>query len=1181
MLELLSKIVNFISGGVFGHVLVQINNLKKEDLQNHVDEESQSEINDKNENIYSSFEGVVTSYFNNRGLINNEIYFTQNVVLGNEQPKVGDNVSVEATRLHSDGGWIAKRVQILNLWGSVFDDNANKPEKELYVGSVTSVDNNKVTLFVNSEFYLTPRKFKIGYKPFIGDWVQIEVWRQSIESNFLISDENVICVSPLREKRVHGTVTELLRGYGFINETLYFSFSVCERGVYLNIGDSVVADIIESKQRRDEWRATYVSRKVTVKKNIEKNENLTNIDNKPISDISISDDLNFGSIQLNCKRSIEISISNTGKEARIFSNIEQFKKVQGFFCNLSQNKSDSALQPVQTILPEERKLLNVEFTPQNLGKVEIFLVFHFVGFDVSHTIGANVVDQLEEGLKCKTPFVNQPTFFGKKINTRSSKSTLVPGQKPLRKTKIFLPNKLAQYPIPSYIKDCVLNSSGNLEKLIPEISQPLHISNYRKKFSSLLYIEEIHKDEEMKEFDLEMVILRPAGEYLSLNVPGLAEGRPSLLLGDRVIVFFHSKGQQSPSYEGYIHQVRAEDVLLKFSEEFHNMYCNDDLDVEFYFNRTPLRRFHQAIEFAIHLGEEVLFPVNVEKKYPLVDFSKTAFKPFNKTLNKRQIDAVQRIVAGCGRPLPYILFGPPGTGKSVTVVESVLQIFTKIKHSRILVCAPSNSAADLIVERLHNSGVLNKSDMVRLCAFQRSMLNLPECIVQYYVNDSDNISYAIRLRIIVTTCSMAGFLYSFNLKSGHFTHIFVDEAGQATEPECLVPVGFAAGCDESQIVLAGDPFQLGAVLRSDVANEYGLGISYLERLTFLKLYERNEKDYFDVGGYNPLVITKLVNNYRSHASLLRLSSNIFYNRELIPCADERKVNKFVGAFFLPNKEVPFVFHGVRGEDFREGNSPSYFNPAEAVQVLKYVQIIMGEQCLQQDDIGIITPYKKQVEKIRALLDQFDLNDIKVGSVEEFQGQERECIIISTVRSKEDLVDFDIRHNIGFLSNPKRFNVAITRSQSLLIIVGNPIVLCYDAHWCAMLQYAVINSCYCGVDLPSLQNSLIQENFKQAALLLGIESKRPLSSNLSNEVTVSSSNISNENEVLSSDSYKPNVSFGCSIEPILKKPIYVEPKFEKLNDSINSEIQESGIQLHEFSPGKRSNALLQSIKKKSC
>ena len=92
-------------------------------------------------------------------------------------------------------------------------------------------------------------------------------------------------------------------------------------------------------------------------------------------------------------------------------------------------------------------------------------------------------------------------------------------------------------------------------------------------------------------------------------------------------------------------------------------------------------------------------------------------------LNQRQTDAVKRIVAGCGRPLPYILFGPPGTGKSMTVVESVLQVFTKIRHSRILVCAPSNSAADLIV-----SSFLYRvlSTLCFICVYQYVVLVVSE-----------------------------------------------------------------------------------------------------------------------------------------------------------------------------------------------------------------------------------------------------------------------------------------------------------------------------------------------------------------------------------------------------------------------------------------------------------------------
>ncbi|KAK3740617.1 hypothetical protein QZH41_009729, partial [Actinostola sp. cb2023] len=154
---------------------------------------------------------------------------------------------------------------------------------------------------------------------------------------------------------------------------------------------------------------------------------------------------------------------------------------------------------------------------------------------------------------------------------------------------------------------------------------------------------------------------------------------------------------------------------------------------------------------------------------------------------------------------------------------------------------------------------------------------------------------------------------------------------------------------------------------------------------------------------------------------------------------------------LPKKGVPLVFHGIKGEDLREGNSPSWFNPAEVVQVVRYIQGLKNSTTVhvKPADIGVVTPYKKQVEKIRLLLKSVSIADIKVGSVEEFQGQERPVIIISTVRSDESYVGTDVTHSIGFLSNPKRFNVAITRAQCLLIVIGNPFVLCQEEFHFAM------------------------------------------------------------------------------------------------------------------------------------
>lgn len=112
---------------------------------------------------------------------------------------------------------------------------------------------------------------------------------------------------------------------------------------------------------------------------------------------------------------------------------------------------------------------------------------------------------------------------------------------------------------------------------------------------------------------------------------------------------------------------------------------------------------------------------------------------------------------------------------------------------------------------------------------------------------------------------------------------------------------------------------------------------------------------------------------------------------------------------------------------------------------------------------MITPYRKQVQKIRESLSMKDpRSEIKVGSVEEFQGQERRVIILSTVRSNTEHLQHDAKFNLGFLRNPKRFNVAVTRAKALMIIIGNPRILCFDKCWRALLQHCLRNGGYTGI-----------------------------------------------------------------------------------------------------------------------
>ncbi|XP_045410664.1 RNA helicase Mov10l1 [Lemur catta] len=631
-------------------------------------------------------------------------------------------------------------------------------------------------------------------------------------------------------------------------------------------------------------------------------------------------------------------------------------------------------EPGVLVPPGSKTSVVVVCDAKNSGRCKELLLLCFSNFLIGRYLEANVISGEESLIAVREPFSwKKPKSFQALASTKTT--VVVTAQK--RNSRRQLPSFLPQYPIPDRLKKCV--------------EQKIDILTFQ---------------------------------------PLLAE-------------------------------IHEEDVTLKLNPEFEQAYNFEPMDVEFTYNRTTSRRCHFALEQVIHLGVKVLFPEEIILQSPQVtgnwshsqdtrndgqstakdrktmkDETKHGRKEkcvgakdlpgvvalasetsnlageiptprarekefFNPMLNENQQLAVRRILSGDCRPLPYVLFGPPGTGKTVTIIEAVLQVHFALPDSRILVCAPSNSAADLVCLRLHESKVLRPAAMVRVnatCRFEETIIDA----IKPYCKEGEDIWKASRFRVIITTCSSAGLFYQIGVRVGHFTHVFVDEAGQASEPECLIPLGLISDVS-GQIVLAGDPMQLGPVIKSRLAMAYGLNVSMLERLMSRPAYVRDENAFGACGAYNPLLVTKLVKNYRSHAALLALPSRLFYHRELEVCADPEVVTSLLGWEKLPKKGFPLVFHGVRGNEAREGRSPSWFNPAEAVQAMRYCCLLVRSVSSQvsASDIGVITPYRKQVEKIRILLRNVDLMDIKVGSVEEFQGQEHLVIIISTTQSFAD------------------------------------------------------------------------------------------------------------------------------------------------------------------------------------
>lgn len=174
----------------------------------------------------------------------------------------------------------------------------------------------------------------------------------------------------------------------------------------------------------------------------------------------------------------------------------------------------------------------------------------------------------------------------------------------------------------------------------------------------------------------------------------------------------------------------------------------------------------------------------------------------------------------------------------MTIIEAMRQILLRDPDARILACAPSNSAADLITQHLV---VLGKTQVLRLNSLSRKYSDLPKSLRPFSIhNDNEvfvmpSLEELLKFRVVVSTCISGSVPSGLGAKRGHFTHIFIDEAGQGKEPELMIPIKTMASAS-TNIVLAGDPQQLGPILHSSLARALGLQLSYLARLMERNIY---------------------------------------------------------------------------------------------------------------------------------------------------------------------------------------------------------------------------------------------------------------------------------------------------------------------------------------------------------
>ena len=579
----------------------------------------------------------------------------------------------------------------------------------------------------------------------------------------------------------------------------------------------------------------------------------------------------------------------------------------------------------------------------------------------------------------------------------------------------------------------------------------------------MLRLEEAAQTRALRAYDCFDAVLdasdRPA--VFRLGVPGLPEARPALSMGDAV----HLRHAASPHDVEFVAVVVAVDVrgaavevevppeCARMVGATLHMHCRVALDRSLFVRMSAALRSLETCTDRPAVLPECTQPPYVEPPQPHLRKDVAARSAM---LNKEQCTGVMAVLNGHADGVPHVLHGPPGTGKTLTVVETARQLLLTRPHANLLLCAPSPFAADILCSRLSaivpDAGILRVSDPRRAAATVKDDV-LPFCASWL---DAQTIEVPSRvalagLRVVIATCASAALLQQLSAVRSllPFDAVLIDEAGQATAPETLIALAPPLATSRTAILLAGDPRQLGPVVHSRAAAT--LSSSLLER--FAAAATSRAED-------GRRRITQLMRNYRSHADVLALPSQLFYDSALVPCADAATTSlpgAWLGAHDGGRSRVHF--HGVRGTQQRDADAPSWYNALEAAAVADVVAGLLSHG-LQMHDIGVIATFRRQVIKIRHLLRSQGLGAIRVGTVDDYQGQQERVMVISTVISRVGS-DASADEALGFLANPRRFNVAVSRAQALNIVVGHPVPLATWPHWHALLRHALARGTYTG------------------------------------------------------------------------------------------------------------------------
>ena len=520
-------------------------------------------------------------------------------------------------------------------------------------------------------------------------------------------------------------------------------------------------------------------------------------------------------------------------------------------------------------------------------------------------------------------------------------------------------------------------------------------------------------------------------------------------------------------------------VSLPSTQALIDIQNAENIGVQLYFDETSYKVMFTALEDVINAKNnriselrEIFGGQLTPKKYA---FSPMVFPWLNKTQEK----AVNEVLLAKD---VAIVHGPPGTGKTTTLVEAIYE--TLRRETQVMVCAQSNMAVDWISEKLVDHGIsvlrignpTRVNDKMLSFTYERKFENHPDYpelwsirkaireirenrkkgeSVHQKLSRLHERAQEIEMRISanlfdearVITCTLVGSANKL-LVGQKFSSLFIDEAAQALEPACWIAIRRA-----SRVILAGDHNQLPPTIKNYEAMKAGLSKTLMERIV------ENQ----------PSVVTLLKVQYRMNDDIMKFSSDWFYHGQVE--SDKSVKHRGILDYDLPMLWVSTSEDIDAKEEFI-GENHGRINKAEAsltIETLKgYIEKIGMRRYVEEKlDVGIISPYRVQTQYIRSLIKKDEFfrsirHTISINTVDGFQGQERDIIIITLVRSND-------KGEIGFLNDLRRMNVAITRAKMKLIIIGNTETMSHHPFYRKLHEY---------VEKLKSENSLIPDSIKE-------------------------------------------------------------------------------------------------------